>query len=180
LLYSHRGFKSSPHLRSYTSCSPPCMCALKYSLRPKDSSFPGYFYLAWQCLICPAAPKHQRWVGAALRARSSAVLRRPSVQLATSQTAQRFEGRSERSSRGFLSSLFHAKPGKESLAFSVTLPIPFARCLKAKYPPNFSLTSVSCGRWKKKIPEGIYLSKQIRLRDNKTKGELQYFYIRGR
>lgn len=78
--------------------------------------------------------------------------------------------------QGFPQQPFSCEAGKESLAFSITLPIPFSGCLKAKYPPNSSLTLVSFGT-QEKISEGIYLSEQNRLRDNKTKGKLQYFYI---
>lgn len=108
----------------------PCpACVLWNTLRQKNPPFPEYFYLAQQCLICPAAPEHQHCAGAASRARSSTI---SPPHYFPDQTMVSKAG-VEWSSRGFLNNLYHAEAGKDFLTFSITLPIPFLRCLKAKH-----------------------------------------------
>lgn len=134
----------SPSLIMYIMF-PPCTHALKYPLRQRDPPFSEYFYLAWQCSLCPVAPERQRWASAASRTHLSAGLCCPSLHL-TAVWRQEWMVK-----QGFPQQPFPCKAGKESLAFSITLPIPFSRCLKAKYPPNSSLTSVSFGTQEKNL-----------------------------
>lgn len=102
LFYSHRGSKPFPRLFKCTSCilmysfnvyhdmficmkvhmwllPTPCICVARNTLRQKDSPFPEYFYMAWWCSICPAAPDCRCWARTAPRIFSSPVLLHPSL-----------------------------------------------------------------------------------------------------